>query len=58
MEHISQLRSSLNRHFKWKRSGIGIGKTIKSWSRQKKEGLIRGDWQGLSIYAKRRKKFD
>jgi putative endonuclease len=31
---------------------------IKGWSRKKKEALIKGDWEKLSIYAKRQKEFD
>ena len=31
---------------------------IKGWSRKKKEALIKGDWEALTIYAKRRQKFD
>jgi hypothetical protein len=31
---------------------------IKGWSRKKKEGLIKGDWKALSIYAKRSTDFD
>ncbi len=31
---------------------------IKGWRRKKKEALIRGDWEKLSINAKRRKAFD
>lgn len=31
---------------------------IKGWSRKKKEALIAGDWNTISIYAKRRKSFD
>lgn len=29
---------------------------IKGWSRKKKEALIKGDWEKLSLHAKRKKK--
>ena len=31
---------------------------IKGWSRKKKEALIKGDWETLSVCAKRRQRFD
>jgi len=29
---------------------------IKGWSRRKKEALIKGDWEEISLYAKQKKK--
>jgi len=47
-----------SQEFATREEALASERQIKGWSRQKKEALIRGDWQGLSIYAKRRKKFD
>ena len=35
---------------------LAAEKQIQGWSRRKKEALINGDWQALSVYAKRKKR--
>ncbi len=36
---------------------LNAERQIKGWSRRKKEALINKDWQALSTYAKRKKKY-
>ena len=47
-----------SQEFATREEALASERQIKGWSRQKKEALISGDWQALSTYAKRRKKFD
>jgi putative endonuclease len=41
-------------HFDRITDAIAAERKIKGWSRAKKDGLIRGDWAKVKLYAKRR----
>jgi len=47
-----------SQEFSTRAEALASERQIKGWSRKKKEALIRGDWEKLSIYAKRQKKLD
>ncbi len=41
-------------HFSQVTDAIAVERKLKGWSRAKKEGLIKGDWQGIQDFSKRR----
>jgi putative endonuclease len=41
-------------HFDRITDAIAVERKIKGWSRKKKEALIKGDWSGIKLHAKRR----
>jgi putative endonuclease len=45
-----------SQEFATREEALTSERQIKGWSRKKKEALIRGEWESLSIYAKRQKK--
>lgn len=47
-----------SQEFATREEALTSERQIKGWGRRKKEALVRGDWQALSTYAKRQKKFD
>jgi putative endonuclease len=47
-----------SQEFVTREEALASERRIKGWSRKKKEALIKGDWETLSISAKRQKVFD
>lgn len=47
-----------SQEFATREEALTSERQIKGWSRKKKEALSAGDWNTISIYAKRRKSFD
>ena len=47
-----------SQEFATRSEALASERQIKGWSRKKKEALIRGDWEKISIYAKRQQGFD
>ena len=44
-----------SQEFSTRAEALASERQIKGWSRKKKEALINGDWETLSLYAKRKK---
>ena len=47
-----------SQEFATREEALASERQIKGWSRRKKEALIKGDWQALSMHAKKRKRMD
>jgi putative endonuclease len=47
-----------SQEFASREEALASEKQIKGWGRNKKEAFIKGDWDTVSIHAKRQKKFD
>ncbi|HAU1605993.1 TPA: GIY-YIG nuclease family protein [Legionella pneumophila] len=43
-----------SQEFMSREEALNAERQIKGWSRRKKEALIKGDWQALSDYSKRK----
>ncbi|HHL3493022.1 TPA: GIY-YIG nuclease family protein [Legionella pneumophila] len=48
------IQLKFSQEFMSREEALNAERQIKGWSRRKKEALIKGDWQALSDYSKRK----